>query len=122
FEVTAVSKEGILEAGGFTDGQVATRAFSANPELMHREMWDFAPYLLSFEAPSTGKSWPGLPPQGGVCVSASIVCRFDGKVAGTEKVTTPGGTFDAIKVVVEVNVAGMGFGWRQMAFWYADAV
>jgi hypothetical protein len=120
YEITAVSKDGILEAGGFADAPPSTRAYSGGPHLVHHAMWDFSPYTLSFDSLKPGDSWTGIPPQGGVCIGVqmSFACKFDGKVVGREKVTTPAGSFDALKILIDMSM-GSGWAWRQLTFWYA---
>src|SRR6185436_4313894 len=76
FEVTAVSGAGILESGGFSDERPGARAFAQGMQLMHREMWDLSPYLLSFGSPKPGEVFSRLPPQGGVCMGAGVTCTF----------------------------------------------
>ena len=46
-------------------------------------------------------------------------------MVGTERVSTPAGVFDTVKVVIDANgiggVGNLGVNWRQMTFWYSEA-
>ncbi len=118
-EVTAVSEDGILDISSSS----GSRAYSEAPHLeFNRALLNFSPYLLSFGA-KPGQRWRGLNAKNAqFCLQPGNNCSFDAEVAGTEKVTTPAGTFDAVKVVVDMNV---NFAttrvWRQYIFWYAEA-
>jgi hypothetical protein len=125
YEVAAVSPEGILENRGIDGVVPAVRAYSAAPEIVYDQFWNFAPYLLSFGAPKAGERWrtlsaiaPGHP-----CMQAAYSCRYEGRVIGTEKVAVKAGTFDALKIAVQVILSYSG-GWpstTELTYWYAPA-
>jgi hypothetical protein len=79
---------------------------------------------MSFGAPKIGDSWRNLDAQGAeLCRLGSNSCSFQAKVVGIEKVATPAGTFDALKVVVDLNMrmGGGAFSWRQFTYWFAES-
>jgi hypothetical protein len=129
FAVTGVSPEGILESGGFADGdRETTRAYTAGPSLVFDGFFEFSPYLATSDIPGD-TTWPALVAlRYQICQRAGATCRFEGKVAGREKVTTPAGAFDALKVVITFNGQGIApFGttstytWRELTYWYSES-
>jgi uncharacterized caspase-like protein len=122
FEVTAVSKQGIVDSGGFAEAKPLERAHSAAANMNNPRYWDFSPYLLSFGAPGVGSSWRNIPYQtSSSCNMAGTPCRYDGKVVGMEKVTTPAGRFNALKVVIDFNATFYSNQvWRQATYWYSE--
>ncbi len=125
FEAVAVSKDGILEAGGFTDSRPSQRAHAQGPSLRYvGDVLQFSPFLLSFGSVKEGDSWNSLLAEGDpFCARPGTSCRYDAKVAGREKVMTAAGTFDAIKVVVDFNGGYLSIRtWRQHTFWYSEEI
>jgi uncharacterized caspase-like protein len=124
-EVTAVSPEGILDMGASGRGESRARAHSAGPSLeLTGGNLQFSPYLLSFGAPKIGETWRNLEPQGAdFCRQGGVICYFEAKVIGSEKITIPAGTFDAVKVVIDLNMrsAGGATVWRQYTYWFAES-
>jgi len=123
FEITGVSKDGLLETGGFVDGSPEIRAAAPGLRLVYREYWELSPYLLTFGPPASPGSWRVTPEKSpGGCLAAGTACRYEGKIMGAEKVTTPAGVFDTTKVVIDMNTHGVGgVVWRQMTFWYSES-
>jgi uncharacterized caspase-like protein len=123
FEVTGVSKDGLLESGGFVDGSAEIRAASPGLRLVYRDFWELSPYLLSFGTPNKAEKWRLMPEKSPIgCLAAGTQCRYEGRIVGTEKVSTPAGVFDTVKLVVDMNTNGTGGGnWRQITFWYSES-
>jgi len=127
FEITGVSKEGLLESGGFVDAPAEIRAAAPGVRLVYRAFWEFSPYALSFGSFKDGDRWRRLTPERSpmACIAAGNRCDYEGKVVGTERVSTPAGVFDTVKVVIDANgiggVGNLGVNWRQMTFWYSEA-
>ncbi|MBV8031509.1 MAG: caspase family protein [Betaproteobacteria bacterium] len=122
FEVTGVSKDGILETGGPTDTKPTTRAHAAGASLRYvGDILQLSPYLLDFGEIKDGQAWRSLVVENDrACQGASLSCRYDAKVVGHEKVAVPAGSFDAVKVVVDFNWSGPSqTAWRQFAYWYS---
>jgi uncharacterized caspase-like protein len=130
YEVTAVSKEGILESADTGARGLVRRAYAAEPRLSYELIWDFAPYFLALSAAKEGQSWSALVPQRSNpwCVRLEGSCQISGRVVGREKVAVPAGSFDALKVVIDVS-----FLWRgpqmlasnahvELVYWYADEI
>jgi hypothetical protein len=123
FEITGVSREGLLESGGFVDAPAEIRAAAPGVRLVYRAFWEFSPYAVSFGSLKTGDRWRTLTPEKspGACLAAGTLCRYEGKVVGTERISTPAGVFDTVKVVVESNwFAGNLNNWRLMTFWFSE--
>jgi hypothetical protein len=128
YEIRALSTEGIVEAATFGDERSLVRAYSADISLVQGDVWDFSPYMLSFGAPKPGERWSTLVPQRSrTCSEAGTACNFSGRVAGTERISTPAGSFDTVKIVVDFNLRG-GPGvfigattWREITYWYSEA-
>jgi uncharacterized caspase-like protein len=125
YQIAGVSRAGIVESGGLGDPR-DRRVYAPGAQLLFNDIWDFSPYLTSFGAPATGHRWRALEPVKGLvyCSQASISCRFEGRVAGVEKVTVPAGTFEAVKVSVDmVSYINLGIArtvTTEMLFWYAE--
>jgi hypothetical protein len=124
-EVTAVSPEGILDTGSSGGGASRSRAHSAGPSLafVGGPNLQFSPYLLSFGAPKVGETWRNLDAEGaGFCRQGGMSCSYEAKVVGSDKVTTPAGTFDTVKVVLDLNgrTGGGSIFWRQYTYWFAE--
>ncbi|MBV8031508.1 MAG: caspase family protein [Betaproteobacteria bacterium] len=124
-EVNAVSQDGILDTGRSGNGEARSRAHSAAPSLafLAGGNLQFSPYLLSFGKPNAGDTWRNLDAQGaGFCRQAATICNFQAKVVGAERVTTPAGTFDAVKIVLDLNatLGGTNRVWRVYEYWFAE--
>jgi hypothetical protein len=128
--ITGVSKEAILQTSQLGN-QPRSRAFSSEPELVWNDVLEFAPYLLSFADLTGRESWASIKPQDyASCLIASAVCRISAQAAGKETIKTPAGSFDAVKVVVQMYITGLpgsnrpdqGVGRREMVFWYSEKV
>ena len=126
-EISAVTKNGIIDATRPAGGAVIPRAHSPAAALafIGRDDLQFSPYLLSFGTPKSGETWKGLEAQDAlICREQGVYCSFDAKVLGNEKITTRAGTFDSLKVLVELNggrAGGLFRIWRQYTYWYAIA-
>ena len=123
FEITGVSKDGLLETGGFVDSNPEIRAAAPGLRLVYREFWELSPYLLSFGPPARPGSWRVTPEKSpNFCLAAGTNCRYEGKIIGAEKIATPAGIFDTTKVVIDMNASGIaGVSWRQLTFWYSES-
>jgi hypothetical protein len=123
FEITGVSKDGLLETGGFVDGGSEIRAAAPGLRLVYREFWELSPYLLDFGQPNRPGSWRVTPEKSpNACLAAGTNCRYEGKIIGTERIATPAGVFDTTKVVIDMNTTGGNFvAWRQVTFWYSES-
>ena len=58
-------------------------------------LFEFAPFLIAFSDVRPGLAWSEIP------VGGSDGWRMSGKATGRERVRTPAGTFEAIKVELE---------------------
>jgi hypothetical protein len=122
-EVTAVSEEGIIETvNAFGNTSARVHGSGAHADL-NRAVLNFSPYLLAFGDGKPGQAWRSLQVKNSQwCFNPGTNCSFDAKVVGQEKVTTPAGTFDAVKVVIDLNI---NFGstrvWREFRYWYAES-
>jgi uncharacterized caspase-like protein len=125
YSITAVSKAGILETGGLSELPPSAHAYTQGPHLLlGTDVWDFSPYLLSFETLRPGQSWRSiLPLKPPPSCRSNYSCKFDAKVLGRERITVPAGTFDSIRVAVEVlalNPHGRPTG-KEVTYWFAEA-
>src|SRR5258708_7616287 len=123
-KVIAVSKDGILESGSFGSGKPGQRVDSPGPLLYFAgPLWIFSPHLLNFGPVKAGDKWDKIPYTSNTsssCQQVGTLCRSDARVLGREKVTTPAGEFDAVKVLVDFNGTwGTNRVWRQATYWYA---
>jgi hypothetical protein len=97
------------------------------PVLAFNRLWlEFSPYLLSFAEAHAGATWKPLAAgKVPVCARPGVTCELEGRIAGIERVATPGGDFDTVKVVLDfssqdINRSGTGFtAKRQMTYWYS---
>jgi len=123
FEITGVSKDGLLETGGFVDSNPEIRAAAPGLRLVYREFWELSPYLLNFGPPTHPGSWLVTPEKSpSSCLAPGTNCRYEGKIIGPEKIATPAGVFDTTKVVIDMNTIGVGgVTWRQLTFWYSES-
>ncbi|HYD56429.1 MAG TPA: caspase family protein [Burkholderiales bacterium] len=127
FDVVGVSSEGILDRLE-TGGQTLTRAHAPGADLFFTNgghAWHLSPYLLTFGEPSTGERWEAIVPLNDLNCAQLVRCRYEGRAAGTERVTTPAGTFDALKIVVEFHGQSANTARepevKRATFWYAAA-
>jgi uncharacterized caspase-like protein len=121
-EVLGASAEGVLEHADLP-GRAETRVHAPGPQLtMEPPLWEFSPYLLAFGDAKADSRWPSISVLRERTCSHQITCNYSGRVAGEEKVTTRAGTFDAVKVVVELYgpVQSNQQLVRVATFWYAE--
>src|SRR5437588_301838 len=99
------------------------RAHAAGALMVYESYFDLSPYFLSFGALPAGRTFPDIPFKNyRMCDTIGWSCRFDAKVVGVEKVTTPAGTFEATKVIAEfTGGSGQRPLWRTLTFWYSDS-
>jgi hypothetical protein len=122
-KILGVADDGILDADDFDSFVLTRRAHGAKAELLILDpIWVFSPYLHVFGAANPGASWSDVESRKDRFCARTPSCRYTARVAGREKVATRAGSFDAVKVTVELT-AGMGGSYlrRQATFWYADA-
>jgi hypothetical protein len=85
----------------------------------------FSPYLLAFGGLDNAAVAGEVPVVRLADCEGARSCSISARVAGTEKVATPAGTFDAVRVNVAVSISrtgvhgGSAFGRLDLAFWYA---
>ena len=126
-EVKGAAGDAILEAATRSDGKTSEWAYGPGTYIIGFDtMTVFAPYLAAFGGLRDGQSWSDIEFQRmGACSNGRAQCRATGKVAGRERVTTPAGAFDALRV--EVTLTGSLFGRvaslgsTDFVFWYAEA-
>ncbi|MGE5638528.1 MAG: caspase family protein, partial [Clostridia bacterium] len=126
-DVVGVSPEGILDAGSLDGAAKVTSVHG--PEALLKfiggasEFWQFSPYLLAFGDLAPGRRWESLTPLNDHFCNGMLNCSYSGRVVGPDRVVVPAGTFDAIKVEIDLH-SQRGTGWgrdifRQATFWYA---
>jgi hypothetical protein len=87
-------------------------------------MINFSPYLRGFQDLKDGTRWKEVEIER-LFRCAEMTCDVSARVAGRERVTVKGGSFDTSKVIVEVRISGFDRGQSTLvtlAYWYADAV
>ena len=87
----------------------------------------FDPYLKDFDFPlQVGKSWKGSADKVLFANGKHGNFYLKGEVVAFEKVTVPGGTFDAYRVAVSLDATGTdedaNIGHTVETYWYAPAV
>ena len=117
-EVIGVSKQGILETDGYT-----SRVHSPQVDLeIVFPIWQLSPYLLSFSEAQDASSSSLMARNDRYCLRVPS-CAYNATMKGQEKVTTAAGSFDALKVEVELTATFSGFYvHRRATFWYSEAV
>ena len=126
FEITGASREGLLESGGFVDLPPEIRAAAPGVRLVYRGFWELSPYVLAFGGLKPNERWRVLTPEKSPtgCLALGIRCDYSGKVIGTERIATPAGVFDTVKVVVDSNgtggVGNINSNWRLLTFWFSE--
>jgi len=122
--VNAVSPEGILDTDELTRyGNPMSRAHSAQPELhIQYPVWHFAPYLLSFDEAADQLRIRELVAANDAFCARFLDCTYSVKADGRETVRTRAGTFETVKVEVELQGPRQ---WntrlvRVATFWYAE--
>jgi hypothetical protein len=121
-QVVGVAANGILESDTFGPKR-GQRAHGAEAELliMH-PVWVFSPYLQLFEAAKPGARWADVKSRNDGFCAREPSCSYSARVLGPEQVSTPAGTFDAVKVTVDLNLYRGGFQLtRRATFWYAQS-
>ncbi len=127
-EVKGAAGDAILEAATRSDGKSSEWAYGPGTSLIGFDtMTTFSPYLAAFDGLRDGQSWGDIEFQRlGNCSNGRAQCRATGKVVRRERIATPAGTFDALRV--EVTITGSMFGRpatlgsTDFVFWYAEAV
>ncbi len=120
--VVGVAVNGILESDTFGPKR-GQRAHGADAELliMH-PVWVFSPYLQVFDAAQPGARWADVKSRNDGFCAREPSCSYSARVLGPERVSTPAGTFDAVKVTVDLNLYRGGFQLsRRATFWYAES-
>jgi uncharacterized caspase-like protein len=120
-EVVGVSSDGILDADNFT-GQ-STLAHGMDAELIiSQQVWFFSPYLHVLDAAKPGRRWNDIKARHDGFCSREPSCEYNARVIGRERVATPAGRFDALKVEVELTVSSPRLYTRRIGtFWYAES-
>lgn len=127
-DIGAVGADGILENVATDGGGSFTLQHGPGAYLSGAAFVQFSPYLLAFggldNAAVAGEvATVRLPDCDGV-----RNCSVSARVVGTEKVATPAGAFDAVRVDVAVSIVRTGshaigaFGRLDLSFWYARDV
>ena len=122
-KILGVASDGILDADDFDSFVLTRRAYGAGAELLILDpIWVFSPYLHVFGAARPGASWSEVESRNDRFCARTPSCSYSAQVVGREKVTTRAGSFDAIKVTVDLTAGIGGFYLRRQAtFWYAEA-
>jgi len=121
-EVIAAATDGILDEDNFSMYGKGARAYGRDAELLViQQVWLFSPYLKAFGAARPGARWDDIRARNdNFCRSQA--CSYSARVAGTERVSTPAGTFDTVKVEVDLRAGSAAYSLhRRATFWYADA-
>jgi uncharacterized caspase-like protein len=121
-EVIAAATDGILDEDNFSMYGKGARAHGRDAELLViQQVWLFSPYLHAFGAARLGARWDDIRARNdNFCRSQA--CSYSARVAGTERVSTPAGTFDTVKVEVDLRAGSAAYALhRRATFWYADA-
>jgi len=118
-EAVGVSKDGIYDMDNISGGRV----YGPGADMaLYYGVWAFSPYLNVFGETRPGMRWDDIKVRNDGFCSRQPSCVYNVRVAGPEKVTTPAGTFDAVRVDVELTASSAGFHTRRRgSFWYADA-
>ena len=122
-EVIAAATDGILDEDNFSMYGKGARAYGRDAELLViQQVWLFSPYLQAFGAARPGARWDDIRARNdNFCRTQA--CSYSARVAGTERVSTPAGTFDTVKVEVDLRAGSAAYSLhRRATFWYADAV
>jgi hypothetical protein len=124
--VAAVSPEGILDYDELTgSGYAMSRAHAPQAELyIAYPVWHFSPYLLAFNERTEDLRWRDLVARNDLFCSRALDCTYTARVRGRESVKTPAGTFDTVKVVVEL-MGPLQLNRRLIrvaTFWYSEKV
>jgi tRNA A-37 threonylcarbamoyl transferase component Bud32 len=81
----------------------------------------FMPYLRAFREIKAGEQLPGADAGQLWECATTFTCTASARVAGAEKVTVRGGSFDAWKIVVELQfAASISRGVGEITFWYSE--
>lgn len=108
-------------------GTPATYTHEATPTLLQQGASIFSPYLFTLDK-LPGTRWYRSVVNTDADCSRRFICEAKARVAGSEQVTVPAGTFFATKVIVEHDwrggsAAGARFtGGRTLTVWYAPEI
>jgi hypothetical protein len=122
-DVLSAGPAGIREALRFPDGNVEMTHQSAMAMVgVAPGIANFHPYLRAFQEVRGGERWPDIDANGlWTCAAAGVHCKASARVAGKERVTVRGATYDAWKIVVDLQVRlQRGGGSGEFAYWYAE--
>jgi len=122
-EVIGVSKDGILDEDDISLSGKGARAHGPHAELLViRQIWLFSPYLHVFGAAKPGARWDDVKARNDNFCRRLSACEYSARVLGTERVRTAAGTFDAVKVEVNLTAGSASFSTQRRAtFWYAES-
>ena len=106
-EVIATATDGILDQDNFSMYGKGARAYGRDAELLViQQVWLFSPYLQAFGAARPGARWDDIRARNdNFCRTQA--CSYSARVVGTERVSTPAGTFDAVKVEVDLRAGSL---------------
>jgi uncharacterized caspase-like protein len=122
-KILGVASDGILDADDFDSFVLTRRAHGAGAELLILDpIWVFSPYLHVFGGANPGASWSEIESRKDRFCARTPSCSYSAQVLGREKIATRAGSFDAVKVTVDLTAGMGGFYLRRRAtFWYAEA-
>jgi hypothetical protein len=115
FEIEQASASGIVERIRFEDGKTLTAEHGKGPYLSMQGGMQFAPYYVALQPVVVEGPVGELKVLGGsACESVtagyrrSIECHASGRIEGAEQITVPAGTFDTVRVRVDVQLDVVG--------------
>jgi uncharacterized caspase-like protein len=114
-EVTQVSGGLVRERVSGEGMEALSIDHSGGAYLVGAGMIQFSPYLLAFGNPTPGTR---LGDVRNFNVPGCTACTLSAQVVGTEKVTVPAGTFDAVKLEVSYSADAQR---GTLTYWYAPA-
>ncbi len=137
--VRTSAKSSIVEVVTAKGAEVGQHTYSSVFSATYRggaDLLEFAPFAAAFQSLKAGQPIPAVRVQGleghSAWVSGDLPYRFDGgRVIGSEQVTVPAGTFDAVRVELNGRVSNLamggsaivrGYGRFRQIVWYAPQV
>ncbi len=125
FEIKAVNGSGIAENSQGAIPRAGDKFHKPAPGISQigPGLLVFSPYLRAFQDLKEGTSLKDIEVER-IFRCGEMNCEATARVAGKERVTVKGGSFDTTKVIVEVRITGLERGQATlvtMSYWYADS-
>jgi hypothetical protein len=125
--VRTSAKGSIVEVVTAKGAEVGVHWYSSAFGAVYRrgaDLVEFAPFAAAFQNLKPGEPIPSVKVQGleghSAWVSGDLPYRFDGgRVIGSEQVTVPAGTFDAVRVELNGRVSNLAMGGSAIVRGYA---